>query len=553
MQQLRLERANLGKGAASNKAGATAAATDPPVARSGWDVTATFQQGQESWSHSTMGKWLSSASGEEQTEEKKKVETQDGMTQAEWELAFITSLFDRLQITGSLRVEVEQRCRAQHGSTAALAETLIDRARETPEIVAQHRSQKESSDLAERERQRKLWFSDDSPSSSPAGAAAEANAARAAEDAARDAPAQDAAAVSGNSESASGQEASVEGASVASADVVVAVEEDVGVATVVAAADELLISQEQTRSSAINASTHSKPTSDSTDSKKESTSRNVAGEGDVSEEEVVEIVRETEEEKADRIKVEAEAEDALVRKVGGIEWTVCWLLLATAVQSARYDARARGALRRVCRALGVPWQWLSAAEVLLCAEIVKRALEVAQEAAKAAAATAAAEGKPQSVGKYQRWGYIGGGALLGGVVFAVSGGLAVPAVVAGMGLCGAAVGAHVAIGAGTMTGLTAVVGVSFGGYGAGLVGKRVAHRIGDIEEFELDIVDMSMGLPITIGVPGWLNDSQDSPWKVWDEPLCSGVSDGGDALAVKFLNSQNTCRLAKENGCRDDL
>ena len=43
---------------------------------------------------------------------------------------------------------------------------------------------------------------------------------------------------------------------------------------------------------------------------------------------------------------------------------------------------------------------------------------------------------------------------------------------------------------------------------SGLVGKRVAHRIGDVEEFELDIVDMSMGLPIVIGVPGWLNDSQ---------------------------------------------
>jgi hypothetical protein len=171
---------------------------------------------------------------------------------------------------------------------------------------------------------------------------------------------------------------------------------------------------------------------------------------------------------------------------------------------------------------------------VLCGQIVQRALEAAREAAAAAAAKAEAEGKPQSVGKYQRWGYIGGGAVLGGLVFAVSGGLAVPAVVAGMGLCGAAVGAHIALGAGTVTGLTAVVSVSFGGYGAGLVGQRVAHRIGDVEEFELDIVDVSMGLPITIGVPGWLNDSQDNAWKVWDEPLCSAVSDGGDALALRF-------------------
>ena len=41
-----------------------------------------------------------------------------------------------------------------------------------------------------------------------------------------------------------------------------------------------------------------------------------------------------------------------------------------------------------------------------------------------------------------------------------------------------------------------------------------------MEEFELDIVDLSVGLPIVIGVPGWFNDSQDNAWKVWDTALC---------------------------------
>lgn len=236
------------------------------------------------------------------------------------------------------------------------------------------------------------------------------------------------------------------------------------------------------------------------------------------------------EEAAARADVEEAREEDLREKVGGVEWSVCWLLLATAVQSARYDSRARGALRRVCRELGVPWQWLSAAEVSLCSQIVQRALDAAQGAAAAAAAAAGEEGDPTTVSKFKRWGYIGGGAVLGGIVFAVSGGLAVPAVLAAGALCGA----HVALGAGTITGLTTVVSVSFGGYGAGLVGKRVAHRIGDVEEFELDIVDMSMGLPIVIGVPGWLNDSQDNAWKVWDNALCDATSDGGDALALRF-------------------
>jgi hypothetical protein len=97
--------------------------------------------------------------------------------------------------------------------------------------------------------------------------------------------------------------------------------------------------------------------------------------------------------------------------------------------------------------------------------------------AAAAAGDGAEGGKPMSVGQYQRWGYIGGGAVVGGLVFAVSGGLAVPAVLAVGALCGA----HVALGAGAVTGLTAAVSVSFGGYGAGLVGRRVAHRIGDVE------------------------------------------------------------------------
>ena len=80
-----------------------------------------------------------------------------------------------------------------------------------------------------------------------------------------------------------------------------------------------------------------------------------AGGGEVSrsggcegEESVVVLHVETEEEKAVREAEEAERDKQLQAHVGGVEWTVCWMLLATAVQSARYDARARGALRRCC-------------------------------------------------------------------------------------------------------------------------------------------------------------------------------------------------------------
>ena len=63
-------------------------------------------------------------------------------------------------------------------------------------------------------------------------------------------------------------------------------------------------------------------------------------------------VGETEEEIREREREERENEELMRAEVGGLQWIVCWLMLATAVQSQRYDARARGALRRICRELG---------------------------------------------------------------------------------------------------------------------------------------------------------------------------------------------------------
>jgi hypothetical protein len=59
-----------------------------------------------------------------------------------------------------------------------------------------------------------------------------------------------------------------------------------------------------------------------------------------------------------------------------------------------------------------------------------------------------------------------------------------------------------------------VVGVAFGAFGAGLVGAKMLHRLGDLDEFEFDVIDCSPGLPVTIGIPGWLESPNDSSWKV---------------------------------------
>jgi hypothetical protein len=59
-----------------------------------------------------------------------------------------------------------------------------------------------------------------------------------------------------------------------------------------------------------------------------------------------------------------------------------------------------------------------------------------------------------------------------------------------------------------------VVGVAFGALGAGLVGAKMLHRLDDVYEFEFDMIDCSPGLPVTIGIPGWLEGPDDSSWKV---------------------------------------
>jgi len=189
-------------------------------------------------------------------------------------------------------------------------------------------------------------------------------------------------------------------------------------------------------------------------------------------------------------------------------------------------------LRRLCKELRVPWKWVASAEVAFFEEIIKRVLQASKNQQLAAEKE---EGGGSN--KFKKWAIVGGGAVVGGAIIGLSGGLAVPALVAGLGMAGTTVGVgtlSVALSAGTVSGISAVVGVSFGGYGAGLVGSKVARRIGEVQEFEFDIVDVSPGLPIVVGVTGWLNNSEDNPWKAWDEALGKNLSDGGDALALRW-------------------
>ena len=65
-------------------------------------------------------------------------------------------------------------------------------------------------------------------------------------------------------------------------------------------------------------------------------------------------------------------------ETAGAGWALCWLVLAASVSTRRYDARARGLVRRMAALLDVPWRWMVAAEAALSAEMVREVLARAE-------------------------------------------------------------------------------------------------------------------------------------------------------------------------------
>ncbi|KAG4386558.1 hypothetical protein AAZX31_11G072300 [Glycine max] len=117
---------------------------------------------------------------------------------------------------------------------------------------------------------------------------------------------------------------------------------------------------------------------------------------------------------------------------------------------------------------------------------------------------------------------------------AITGGLAAPAIAAGLGALAPTLGtlipviganefAAAASAAGTVAGSVAVA-ASFGAAGAGLSGSKMARRVGDVDEFELKAVGKNHNqgrLGIMIMVSGFVFEDDDfiRPWEVLDDNL----------------------------------
>ncbi|KXJ16332.1 transmembrane and coiled-coil domain-containing protein 4 [Exaiptasia diaphana] len=113
---------------------------------------------------------------------------------------------------------------------------------------------------------------------------------------------------------------------------------------------------------------------------------------------------------------------------------------------------------------------------------------------------------------------IGLGAIGGGVLLGVTGGLAAPFLAAGAGtLFGGSIGVALA----SVKGVAIITSI-FGAAGAGLTGQKLNRRLGDIEQFEFEKMTKGEHLSVVIAVSGWLEDQDENaikycgfqePWK----------------------------------------
>ncbi|WVZ23804.1 hypothetical protein V8G54_002348 [Vigna mungo] len=228
-----------------------------------------------------------------------------------------------------------------------------------------------------------------------------------------------------------------------------------------------------------------------------------------------------------------------------------------------YDARHRVALRLLATWLDVKWTKMMSAlscDLLLWIVVniaymfvlISNLLEfklnvIANEAIETMVACSAmafikaqeskqeeTQSKESKWAKLKRGGIIGAAAITGGALLAITGGLAAPAIAAGLGalaptlgtlipVIGASGFAAAATAAGSVAGSVAVA-ASFGAAGAGLTGSKMARRVGGVDEFEFKAIGENHNqgrLGVEILVSGFVFEKEDfiRPWEGHNDNL----------------------------------
>ncbi|CAJ2635704.1 transmembrane and coiled-coil domain-containing protein 4-like [Trifolium pratense] len=192
-----------------------------------------------------------------------------------------------------------------------------------------------------------------------------------------------------------------------------------------------------------------------------------------------------------------------------------------------YDARHRVALRLLATWLDVKWTKMEAIETMVTcsAMAIIKEQELKKEEDQA---------KGGKWAKLKRGGIIGAAAITGGTLLALTGGLAAPAIAAGLGalaptlgtlipVIGASGFAAAAGAAGTVAGSVAVA-ASFGAAGAGLTGTKMARRVGGVDEFDFKAIGENHNqgrLGVEILISGFVFEKEDfiRPWEGLNDNL----------------------------------
>ncbi|CAN6541564.1 unnamed protein product [Malus baccata var. baccata] len=167
-----------------------------------------------------------------------------------------------------------------------------------------------------------------------------------------------------------------------------------------------------------------------------------------------------------------------------------------------YDARHRVALRLLATWLDVKWMKMEAIETMVACSAMAL---VKQEEEK--------EGTQSPKDKWAKWkrgGIIGAAAITGGALLTITGGLAAPAIAAGLGalaptlgtiipVIGASGFAAAATAAGSVAG-SVVVAASFGAAGAGLTGSKMARRTGGVDQFEFKAIGENHNQGVSLAI-----------------------------------------------------
>ncbi|KAK7252945.1 hypothetical protein RIF29_37261 [Crotalaria pallida] len=192
-----------------------------------------------------------------------------------------------------------------------------------------------------------------------------------------------------------------------------------------------------------------------------------------------------------------------------------------------YDARHRVALRLLATWLDIKWAKMEAIETIVASSAMAFIKE--QESNKEET-----QSKESSWDKWKRGGIIGAAAVTGGALMAITGGLAAPAIAAGLGALAPTLGtlipvigatgfAAAASAAGSVAGSVAVA-ASFGAAGAGLTGSKMARRVGSVDEFEFKPIGENHNqgiLAVEILVSGFVFEEDDfiRPWEGQNDNL----------------------------------